>query len=302
MKKYCVGVMYYVMPSFITPASGEIAIGNTGSIVEGAINALFGLLFDKFQGSKTPPVINDITVAPNQGNTGVANTGGTYQVTVSYNGLNGEPETTTVPFTPNTVPFTMGEIDNPRIIKQYIDETPPNIEYTGNFYTQDRINIVRGALNQVSTSALTPHQGLLAIINGILDTTKITELGKKEIVANVEKQMSFRMGIAARDEVTDKLNSAEKLARLLEIIYVPDDEPPSNIDKVKGLLTDAYATIKNFFPPTSWGGKRPKHSYNYAHFIPVKSRSKKSHYKHISGKVKSRRHRPRRDKHTTRRR
>ena len=40
--------MYYVMPSFITPASGAIAIGNTGSIVEGAINALFVLLFDKF--------------------------------------------------------------------------------------------------------------------------------------------------------------------------------------------------------------------------------------------------------------
>ena len=178
------------------------------------------------------------------------------------------------------------------------------------FYKQNnRMKIISDGLMRVFNKEWTASEGFIEIVKNIL----ISSMGLKEtdgkyiqITDNVRKGMgSFRF--VEMDETTS--NRDGTVANFIKSVQergenIKDKLTPElmkqQIHELLILVGDyIYRYIPHIKPKA--GGRKSKNRYNYAHFIPLNSNSKKSFHNGISRKVKSRRRKQYRNKHTTRR-
>jgi hypothetical protein len=198
------------------------------------------------------------------------------------------------------------------IILNGIHDTEHYIVSTSNyasFFDENKIRIIEYGLMRIFNHEdnNTPKEGFKNIVKEILiSSLGLTERDPKyvHIMEDIEKGMGdFRF--EKFNEQTD--NRDARVANLLKYIY--DNTGIANVtsDFMKEWIQDLPTLIGDYiqrFIPISnnrTGGQRPKQSYNYAHFIPLKPQGKKSFHDSKSRKVKGRRRKQSRNKHTTRR-
>jgi hypothetical protein len=269
-------------------------------------------IFSNHDGSKKPnPVfIKDMNV--------------TYDTTVSETNPNPNPNSNPV----ITLTYSDGGVENtvsvpvdvnqsvlyeqqPSLIMDNINTAIENIkppEHYKDFFTPDRIKIVQDELKKIVSHENNPKQSLLDIIGRILnETTEIKETNPNEYdntFANVIKNFNDFRFVSHTPDYLNEQNSAGKTSYTLQKLYEPTINGINEPD-LADMLEVVLITIGDVMPRVLFtpnkGGQRPKQSYNYAHFIPLKPQGKKSFHDSKSRKVKGRRRKQSRNKHTTRR-
>lgn len=216
----------------------------------------------------------------------------------------GVEKTVSVPLPGHSVPYEFQPSQDDIKIKHAISNITPPKHYK-DFFTPERIKIVQdGLVEIVKHNVNNPREGLLSIIQKIMDTTNLTndtdqyERIYKNIVDNFAE---FRFESLLNDYSKEE-NSAAKTAHIIKKLFdssVESKGEPNLEEQFNTLLTTICDLIPEEFLTSKNGGQRPKQSYNYAHFIPLKPKSKKSFHDSKSRKVKSRRRNQSRNKHTT---
>jgi len=216
----------------------------------------------------------------------------------------GVAKTVSVPLLGHSVPYEFQPSQDDMIIKDAISNiTPPEI-YNA-FFTPERIKIVQDGLVKIVKHDMFPREGLLSIITQIMDTTSLKGSDEyNSIYKNIEDNFGAYRFESLLDDYSKEVNSAAKSTHIVKKLFDPSVESkgePNLEEQFNTLLTTIGDLIPTKFRTDKNGGQRPKQSYNYAHFIPLKPKSKKSFHDSNSRKVKSRRRKQSRNKHTTRR-
>jgi hypothetical protein len=261
-----------------------------------------------------PPIIPSI-VDDRQLSPGIS---GPPSVTVSYTDSEGTPHTQVVQIKENTfsvvnppqsalyavelTPERQIMLDSIHNLQTYNDPTSPY----NNFYDEEKIKIISDGLMRVFNHELPPRKGFIEMVKTILISSMgLTSRDPKYtlIMDNVEEGMGdYRFKEFNKD-------TANRDARVANFLKLFDDEIGTGVHITKELMTefmpDVFILIGDFIsrhiPIIKTGGRKSKNRYNYAHFIPLNPNSKKSFHNGISRKVKSRRRKQYRNKHTMRR-
>ncbi|NBO72444.1 MAG: hypothetical protein EBU66_19220 [Bacteroidetes bacterium] len=286
-----------------------------GEVAKAVINHLWSLK-DKSPPPKIESVTTDVSTIPSESGRG--------KVTVSYTDSDGNRHTDLVPVAEKTYSFNDEPVsgqsanyepaltEERAIILNGIHDTEHYIDSTSNyasFFDEDKNRIIHDGLMKIFNHEEnnTPKEGFKNIVKEILlSSLGLTERDPKyvHIMEDIEKGMGdFRF----QEFNEQTANRDAKVANLLKYVYdntgianVTSDFMKEWIQELPTLIGDY---IDRFIPISNnrKGGQRPKQSYNYAHFIPLKPKSKKSFHDSNSRKVKSRRRKQSRNKHTTRR-
>ena len=287
---------------------------NLASYVAAAANAVLeytGLFInkDKTTGEINIPVIVGTEIKPGYHS-------GTGSVTVMYTDEEGHPHTQVVPinedkFYPLDQQSVQYEVKLTTEEHTIQDSIHDRGNYIGSayasFFDEDKIKIIHDGLMKIFNHTDTPKVGFIQIVEGILKTMKLndTDVSYRQIIENVNKDMGDFRFVKFNGETA---NRAARVANILKLLYDNTGTHVTiNKDLIKEGIHDIVILIGDFIhqvirPNTpKMGGQRSKQSYNYAHFIPLNPNSKKSFHNGISRKVKSRRRKQYRNKHTMRR-
>jgi hypothetical protein len=243
---------------------------------------------------------------------------GTGSVTVRYTDEEGHPHTQVVPINEDkfypldqqSVQYEVKLTTEEHTIQDSIHDTGNYIGSTSayaSFFDEDKINIIHDGLMKIFNRTDPPKVGFIHIVEGILKTMNLnnTDDSYRQIIENVNKDMGDFRFVEFNGKTA---NRAARVANILKLLY---DNTGTHVtidkDLIKEGIHDIVILIGDFIHQVirhntpKMGGQRSKQSYNYAHFIPLNPNSKKSFHNGISRKVKSRRRKQYRNKHTMRR-
>jgi hypothetical protein len=282
-----------------------------GEAAKAVINHLLSLK-DKSR-PKIESVTTDVSTIPSESGRG--------KVTVSYTDSDGNRHTDLVPVAEKTYSFNDEPVsgqsanyelqltEERAIILNGIHDTEHYIDSTSNyasFFDENTIRIIHDGLMRIFNREEnnTPKEGFINIVKEILLSSMRLDENDPNYI-KIMKNVDDGMGDFRFQEFNKQAaNRAAKVANLLKYVYDNTGIAKVTSHFMKEWIQELPTLIGDYIQqiiPINKGGQRPKQSYNYAHFIPLKPQGKKSFHDSKSRKVKGRRRKQSRNKHTTRR-
>ena len=273
-----------------------------------ALIPTFTSIFSNHNGSKNPnPVlIEDVNVIYD---TTVSETNPNPVIRLTYRD-DGVENTVSVPVdVKQSVLYEPQLTEDRAIILNGIHDTEHYIDSTSNyasFFDENTIRIIHDGLMRIFNHEEnnTPKEGFINIVKEILLSSMRLDENDPNYI-HIMKNVDDGMGDFRFQEFNKQAaNRAAKVANLLKYVYDNTGIAKVTSHFMKEWIQELPTLIGDYIQqiiPISKGGQRPKQSYNYAHFIPLKPQGKKSFHDSKSRKVKGRRRKQSRNKHTTRR-